>query len=79
MVHPTGRSAQMIVGVCLGLLELFPAVSMALISLIGILLVAKTAAGIISAKLLSAVARHRHAMLSRSGAIPLGNGTDGEL
>jgi hypothetical protein len=32
MVNPTGRSAQMVVGVCLGLLELFPALSMALVS-----------------------------------------------
>ena len=35
MVNPTGRSAQMVVGVCLGLLELFPALSMALASLLG--------------------------------------------
>lgn len=59
MVNPTGRSTQMVVGVCLGLLELFPALSMALVSLIGILLVAKATAGILSAKLMGIIARHR--------------------
>ncbi len=59
MVNPTGRSAQMVVGVCLGLLELFPVLSMALLSLIGILLVAKATARIHSAKLMGIIARHR--------------------
>ncbi len=66
MVNPTGRSAQMVVGVCLGLLELFPALSMALVSLAGILLVAKATTGILSAKLMGIVARHRPAALSLS-------------
>lgn len=73
MVNPTGRSAQMVVGICLGLLELFPALSMALVSLIGILLVAKATAGILSTKLMGIIARHRPAALSPARALPLKN------
>jgi hypothetical protein len=68
MVNPTGRSAQMVVGVCLGLLELFPALSMALVSMVGILLVAKATAGIHSTKLMGIVARHRPTARSLSRA-----------
>lgn len=61
MLNPTRRSAQMVVGVCLGLLELFPALSMALASLLGLVLVAKATAGILSAKLMGIIPRDRHA------------------
>ncbi len=73
MVNPTGRSAQMVVSVCLGLLELFPALSMALVSLIGIFLVAKATAGSHSAKLMAIIVRHRPAALSPARAFPLKN------